>query len=219
MTVGFLFDLDGVIVDTAKYHYRAWRHLANQLGFDIDDDFNNELKGISRMESLELILNKGNKTTTFNQKEKDALAHEKNTYYIGLLNELSGKDMLPGVLEFITRANEIDIPCAIASASKNAGFILKKLNINKYFKSIVDPSLLRKGKPDPEIFLKAAASINVLPQNAIGFEDAQSGITALNRAGIFSIGIAQQIMQLPDANLVIPSFEKITPENVLNLKK
>ncbi|HED3890347.1 beta-phosphoglucomutase [Morganella morganii] len=219
MKSGFLFDLDGVIVDTAKYHYIAWRYIANKAGFDISEEFNENLKGISRMESLEKILEYGRQSDMYSHEEKRLLSDEKNDYYVKLLGELSEKDILPGVHDFIVRANMLNIPCAVASASRNAPFILKKLNIDNYFKSIVDPALLSKGKPDPEIFLKAALSVNVLPQDAIGFEDAQSGITALNRAGVFSVGVTGDHALLRGADLIISSFEEITPEYVLKIKQ
>lgn len=219
MKSGFLFDLDGVIVDTAKYHYIAWRYIANKAGFDISDEFNEKLKGISRMESLEKILDYGHQSDMHSHEEKILLADEKNEYYVKLLGELSEKDILPGVKDFIIRANKLNIPCAVASASRNAPFILKKLNIDNYFNAIVDPALLSKGKPDPEIFLKAASSVDVLPQDAIGFEDAESGITALNRAGIFSVGVTTDRSLLTGADLIISSFEEITPESVLKIKQ
>lgn len=218
MKSGFLFDLDGVIVDTAKYHYIAWRYIANKSGFDISEAFNEELKGISRMASLEKILDYGHQSDIFSPEEKSALADEKNDYYVSLLSRLSESDILPGFRDFIVRANKLNIPCAVASASRNAPFILKKLNIEKYFKSVVDPALLTNGKPDPEIFLKAASSVNVQPQDAIGFEDAQSGITALNSAGIFSVGVSGDKSLLTGADLIISSFEDITPEYILNIK-
>lgn len=218
MKSGFLFDLDGVIVDTAKYHYIAWRYIANKSGFDISEAFNEELKGISRMASLEKILDYGHQSDIFSPEEKSALADEKNDYYVSLLSRLSESDILPGFRDFIVHANKLNIPCAVASASRNAPFILKKLNIEKYFKSVVDPALLTNGKPDPEIFLKAASSVNVQPQDAIGFEDAQSGITALNSAGIFSVGVSGDKSLLTGADLIISSFEDITPEYILNIK-
>lgn len=218
MKSGFLFDLDGVIVDTAKYHYIAWRYITNKIGFDISEEFNEKLKGIGRMESLGKILDYGHQSDIFSPKEKRMLTDEKNKYYVSLLSELSESDILPGFYDFIISSNKLNIPCAVASASRNAPFILKKLNIDKYFKSIVDPMLLNKGKPDPEIFLKAALSVNILPQDAIGFEDAQSGINALNSAGIFSVGISEDKALLSGADFIISSFEGVTPEYILEMK-
>lgn len=218
MNNGFIFDLDGVIVDTAHYHFIAWKHLANRIGIDIDEEFNETLKGISRGESLERILQHGGKLNDFNEKEKERLAQEKNEHYVNLLNQLTEEDILPGILAFLKRAKELGIPCAIASASKNAKFILGKLSISDYFHHIVNPDTLKKGKPDPEIFLKAAESIGVEPHNAIGFEDALSGITALNKANIFSVGIAEKQESLTEAKIVVPSLNNISPEMLFKQK-
>ncbi|GKW40754.1 beta-phosphoglucomutase [Pectobacterium parvum] len=219
MNNGFIFDLDGVIVDTAHYHFIAWKHLANRIGIDIDEEFNEALKGISRGESLERILQHGRKSSEFDAGEKEKLAQEKNEYYVNLLNQLTEKDILPGILSFIKRAKELGIPCAIASASKNAKSILEKLNISDYFQHIVDPDTLKNGKPDPEIFLKAAESIGVEPHNAIGFEDALSGIAALNKAKIFSVGIAEKKESLIEAKMVVPSLNNISPDMLFEQKK
>ncbi|ACX86586.1 beta-phosphoglucomutase [Pectobacterium parmentieri] len=218
MNNGFLFDLDGVIVDTAHYHFIAWKHLANKIGIDIDEEFNETLKGISREGSLERILQYGGKLNEFDHNEKVKLAKEKNDYYVNTLNQLTEKDILPGVLLFIKRAKELGIPCAIASASKNAKLILEKLKIIDYFQHIVDPDTLKRGKPDPEIFLKAAKSIGVEPHNAVGFEDAPAGIVALNKAKIFSVGIAVKQESLIGANVVVPSLNNISPEMLLQQK-
>ncbi|AOR63819.1 beta-phosphoglucomutase [Pectobacterium wasabiae] len=219
MSNGFIFDLDGVIVDTAHYHFIAWKNLANKIGIDIDEDFNQTLKGISRGESLNKILEHGGKFNDFDNNEKEILSKEKNDDYVTLLNKLTEHDILPGVLLFIKSAKELGIPCAVASASQNAKFILEKLRIVDYFQYIVDPSALKKGKPDPEIFLKAAQFIGVEPQNAVGFEDAQAGIAALNAAKIFSVGIAMKPESLIGADLVLPSLDNISPEILLRRKK
>ncbi|MEH2920522.1 beta-phosphoglucomutase [Samsonia erythrinae] len=219
MKNGFIFDLDGVIVDTAHYHFIAWQYLSNKIGIDIDEKFNETLKGISRKQSLERILEHGGKLGEFSNHEKEKLASEKNEYYVNLLNNLTENDILPGVLPFIKSAKNLGIPCAVASASKNAKFILEKLKIIDFFQHIVDPDTLSKGKPDPEIFLKAAKFIDIEPQHAVGFEDAQAGIIALNKAKIFSVGIAVNQESLIGADLVLPSLDNITPEILLERKK
>ncbi|MEH0833996.1 beta-phosphoglucomutase [Pectobacterium cacticida] len=215
MKNGFIFDLDGVIVDTAHYHFLAWKNLAEKIDIAIDEKFNETLKGISREESLERILKHGGKSCEFSNDAKSRLAKEKNTYYVSLLQNLTENDILPGVRCFLKKAKALGIPCAIASASKNSPFIVEKLKIGNYFQSIVDPGTLKKGKPDPEIFLQAAKFIDVEPQYAVGFEDAQAGIIALNQAKIFSVGITSAQNNLIGADLVISSFEDITPETVL----
>lgn len=190
MTIGFIFDLDGVITDTAKFHYQAWKALADSLGIPIDETFNETLKGISRMDSLDRILVHGHRENAFTPAEKEALAQQKNDHYVQLLEQLTTEDVLPGVVPLLQQAQARHIPCAVASASKNAPLILEKLGVRAYFATIVDPDSLSKGKPDPEIFLAAADSIGVLPQNAIGFEDAQSGIDGLKAAGIYAVGLS-----------------------------
>ena len=190
MTIGFIFDLDGVITDTAKFHYQAWKALADSLGISIDETFNETLKGISRMDSLDRILAHGHRENAFTPAEKEALAQQKNDHYVQLLEHLTTEDVLPGVVPLLQQAQARHIPCAVASASKNAPLILEKLGVRAYFATIVNPDSLSKGKPDPEIFLAAADSIGVLPQNAIGFEDAQSGIDGLKAAGIYAVGLS-----------------------------
>ncbi|MCB5951153.1 beta-phosphoglucomutase [Enterococcus sp. BWT-B8] len=191
MRRGFIFDLDGVITDTAKYHYIAWKDLGATLGITIDPVFNEQLKGISRMDSLDRILAYGGKETVYSKEEKEQLAEKKNNHYVELLQTLSPADLLPGVKEFISQAKERKIPCAIASASKNAPVILEKLGVTGYFSYIVDPDTLNRGKPDPEIFLKAAAALAIQPQEAVGFEDAQAGIDGINAAGMYAVGIVE----------------------------
>lgn len=189
MKKGFVFDLDGVITDTAKFHYLAWKDLADEIGIEIDLKFNEQLKGISRMDSLERILAYGNKSDTFTTEQKEALAEKKNTHYVELLQDLTPDDLLPGVQEFLNDAKAQNIPCAIASASKNAPFILEKLGVQDAFDAIVDPATLTKGKPDPEIFVRAAEAINITPAEAVGFEDAQAGLDGIKAAGMYAVGV------------------------------
>ena len=189
MKKGFVFDLDGVITDTAKYHYLAWKDLADSIGIEIDLKFNEQLKGIDRMTSLERILEHGNKADAFTTEEKEALAVKKNTHYVELLQDLTPADLLPGVKEFLEEAKAQNIPCAIASASKNAPFILEKLGVIADFAAIVDPATLTKGKPDPEIFVRAAQAIHIQPEEAIGFEDAQAGLDGIKAANMFAVGV------------------------------
>lgn len=214
MVKGLIFDLDGVIVDTAGYHYLAWKKLANEIEIDFDEKFNESLKGISRTESLDKILIHGHKQDSFSTDEKMLLAERKNNYYLNLLSEISPKDILPGVLDFIKQAKEYNIPCAIASASQNAPTILNKLDIDNYFISIVDPKSLKKGKPDPEIFLKAAELIDVPPHLCVGFEDSIAGIQALNQAGIYAIGIVAE-GPLPNADTTVHSFTELDIHSLL----
>ncbi|EGO2728267.1 beta-phosphoglucomutase [Enterococcus faecalis] len=215
MTIGFIFDLDGVITDTAKFHYQAWKALADSLGIPIDETFNETLKGISRMDSLDRILAHGHRENAFTPAEKEALAQQKNDHYVQLLEHLTTEDVLPGVVPLLQQAQARHIPCALASASKNAPLILEKLGVRAYFATIVDPDSLSKGKPDPEIFLAAADSIGVLPQNAIGFEDAQSGIDGLKAAGIYAVGLSAS-QPLLGADIQVSEMTELSVDVMLN---
>lgn len=215
MTIGFIFDLDGVITDTAKFHYQAWKALADSLGIPIDETFNETLKGISRMDSLDRILAHGHRENAFTPAEKEALAQQKNDHYVQLLEHLTTEDVLPGVVPLLQQAQARHIPCAVASASKNAPLILEKLGVRAYFATIVDPDSLSKGKPDPEIFLAAADSIGVLPQNAIGFEDAQSGIDGLKAAGIYAVGMSAN-QPLLGADMQVSEMTELSVYALLN---
>ncbi|MDV2933522.1 beta-phosphoglucomutase [Enterococcus faecalis] len=215
MTIGFIFDLDGVITDTAKFHYQAWKALADSLGIPIDETFNETLKGISRMDSLDRILAHGHRENAFTPAEKEALAQQKNDHYVQLLEHLTTEDVLPGVVPLLQQAQARHIPCAVASASKNAPLILEKLGVRAYFATIVDPESLSKGKPDPEIFLAAADSIGVLPQNAIGFEDAQSGIDGLKAAGIYAVGLSAN-QPLLGADMQVSEMTELSVDALLN---
>ncbi|MGL9928455.1 MULTISPECIES: beta-phosphoglucomutase [Enterococcus] len=215
MTIGFIFDLDGVITDTAKFHYQAWKALADSLGIPIDETFNETLKGISRMDSLDRILAHGHRENAFTPAEKEALAQQKNDHYVQLLEHLTTEDVLPGVVPLLQQAQARHIPCAVASASKNAPLILEKLGVRAYFATIVDPESLSKGKPDPEIFLAAADSIGVLPQNAIGFEDAQSGIDGLKAAGIYAVGLSAS-QPLIGADMQVSEMTELSVDALLN---
>ncbi|AMA64811.1 Beta-phosphoglucomutase [Candidatus Arsenophonus lipoptenae] len=214
MKKGMIFDLDGVIVNTTFYHFKAWQYLAKQINIYFDISFNENLKGISRIESLEKILIYGDKEKIFNTTEKYILMAKKNDYYVKLLSKLSKRDIFPGVLDFIKQTRKKKIPCAIASASKNATLILERLNIKDYFNVIVDPYSVTNSKPNPEIFLMAANLINILPSEAIGFEDSQAGIDGLNKANIFSVGISSE-NNLVGAKLLVNSFKKINFEQLI----
>lgn len=210
MKKGFVFDLDGVITDTAKYHYIAWKELASEIGIEIDLKFNEQLKGISRMDSLERILTLGNKNDAYTEVEKEALATKKNTHYVQLLQNLTPDDLLPGVKTFLDEAKVKNIPCAIASASKNAPFILDKLGVMQDFDTIVDPATLKKGKPDPEIFIQAALALGIEPAEAVGFEDAQAGIDGIKAAGMYAVGVYSG-EELHGADVIV---EKLTDLNI-----
>nr|WP_289063359.1 beta-phosphoglucomutase [uncultured Anaerostipes sp.] len=216
MKKGFVFDLDGVITDTAKFHYVAWKELADSIGITIDLQFNEQLKGISRMDSLERILAYGGKENDYTAEQKEEMAADKNANYVKLLDDLSPADLLPGVKAFLDAAKEMNVPCSLASASKNAPFILKKLGVYDYFDAIVDPATLKKGKPDPEIFVRAAELIHIDPSEAVGFEDAQAGIEGIKGAGMYAVGVEGN-EPLTEADMTIKSFEELNVSDLLNL--
>ncbi|EAC9654050.1 beta-phosphoglucomutase, partial [Listeria monocytogenes] len=187
-----------------------WKELAAEIGIEIDLKFNEQLKGISRMDSLERILTLGNKNDAYTEVEKEALATKKNTHYVQLLQSLTPDDLLPGVKTFLDEAKAKNIPCAIASASKNAPFILDKLGVMQDFDTIVDPATLKKGKPDPEIFIQAALALGIEPAEAVGFEDAQAGIDGIKAAGMYAVGVYSG-EELHGADVIV---EKLTDLNI-----
>ncbi len=203
----FLFDLDGVLVDTAVFHYQAWRRMANSLGFDFTHEFNETLKGISRMDSLDRILTLGG--VTVSDEKKLELATQKNEWYLELVSHMTPDDMLPGALAFLEQTKRAGIPVALGSVSKNAPLILERIGIAHFFDAIIDGSKITHSKPDPEVFLKGAAELNVPPAACIVFEDAVAGIEAAKRGGMFAVGIGTPDV-LTEADLVVPSFQHLT---------
>ncbi len=209
----YLFDLDGVIVDTARFHYLAWKRLANQLGFEFSESQNEALKGVSRMDSLEIVLKAGQ--VTLSPEEKLKHASEKNAWYLELCSRMTPDDVLPGVLPFIEEARREGILIGLGSASKNAGTILKSLEITGYFDTIVDGNRIINSKPDPEVFLIGAADLGVKPENCTVFEDAAAGIEAARRAGMKAVGVGDPAI-LQEADFVIPGFEGISPGDLMS---
>ncbi|AIY12222.1 beta-phosphoglucomutase [Cellulophaga baltica] len=186
-STGFIFDLDGVIVDTAKYHYLAWRKLANELGFEFTHEQNELFKGVSRKRCLEILLDIGGVKAT--QQQFDTWMVEKNVDYLAYIENMNASEILPDVPKVLEYLKQKKIPIALGSASKNAQPILEKVNLLSYFDTIVDGNNVTKAKPDPEVFLIAADQLGVKPNNCIVFEDAVAGIEAANAAGMISIGI------------------------------
>lgn len=191
MFKGVLFDLDGVITDTAEYHYLAWKKLAEKLGFTIDRAFNEQLKGVSREDSLTLLLKHGNKTN-ISSEEFIALAKEKNENYQKMIQQISPKDVYPGILALLQQLQEHQIRISLASASKNGPFLLKQLALTEYFDGIADPSKVAHGKPAPDIFELAAEIIDLKPAECIGIEDAKAGISAIIASGAQPIGVGSK---------------------------
>ena len=196
---GFIFDLDGVIVDTAKYHYLAWKKLANELGFEFTLEQNELFKGVSRSRCLEILLDIGKIRAS--QEQFDTWMIEKNEDYLKYIEKMDESEILPDVSKVLTFLKEKSIPMALGSASKNARPILKKVELLHYFDDIVDGTNVAKAKPDPEVFLIAAKGLGVRPENCIVFEDAVAGIGAANAANMLSIGIGNaKILSEADYN-------------------
>ncbi|MCL2216894.1 MAG: beta-phosphoglucomutase [Defluviitaleaceae bacterium] len=184
-----IFDLDGVIVDTAKYHYLAWKELADKLGFSLTLEHNERLKGISRTRSLEIILEIGGLADAFTPEQKEEMATAKNTRYMEYIHNLKEDELLPGTKEFLTELKSRGIKTAIGSASKNALPILDKLDVIHFFDVIIDGNATDKAKPHPEVFLLAAEKLGIPPENCAVFEDAQAGIEAALAAGMTAIAV------------------------------
>ena len=211
---GFIFDLDGVIVDTAKYHFLAWKNLANSLGIDFTKEQNEQLKGVSRINSLEKILNWGNKTVSADEFQK--LLVQKNEEYLEYITKMDESEILPNtekILDFLIQNNQ---GIALGSASKNAVPILEKINLLSKFECIVDGNSVIKGKPNPEVFLKAADGLQVPPAECIVFEDSIAGIQAANAADMISIGIGEQNV-LYEADYVFKDFTELSVEFLKSL--
>lgn len=212
MIKAFIFDLDGVIVDTAKYHYLAWKHIAAKLGFVFTEKDNERLKGVSRMQSLEILLEVGG--ISLPDKEKERLAAEKNALYLEFVSKMTAEEILPGVVSFIQDARRQHILTGLGSASKNCVLILKRLEIHHLFDAIIDGNKVTMAKPNPEVFLLAALALHVLPKECVVFEDAQAGIEAAKRAGMKRIGVGNP-ETLTDADFIIPGFGDLTVSEIL----
>jgi len=199
----FIFDLDGVIVDTAKYHFSAWQKIASELGIEFTPEHNEELKGVSRVRSLDIILELGKITAS--QEEKDKWLYQKNQDYLSYLTDMDYSEILPGVMPVLRFLKENNQLIALGSASKNARPILEKTGIISYFDAIVDGNDVSNAKPDPEVFLQAAKLLNVSNENAIVFEDSVAGVQAANIAKMTSVGIGEKNI-LHEARYIFKDF-------------
>ncbi|GAB7256881.1 beta-phosphoglucomutase [Polaribacter sp. OB-PA-B3] len=211
---GFIFDLDGVIVDTAKYHYLAWKKLANQLGFEFTEEQNELFKGVSRKRCLEILLEIGNREAT--KEEFDTWMIDKNVDYLEYIKNMDASEILPDVPKILQFLKENNVPIALGSASKNAQPILEKVGLLHYFDTIVDGNNVTKAKPDPEVFLLAAKQLNVLPENCVVFEDAVAGVEAANAANMVSIGIGDNKV-LTEAQFNFVDFTEINTDFIKEL--
>ena len=209
-----LFDLDGVIVDTAKYHYLAWRQLADELGFEFTKNDNERLKGVSRMKSLEILLEIGG--LSFDESTKLKLADKKNKWYVQYISKMTPDEILPGVKNFIDDIKSRGIKTTIGSVSKNTMTILNNVGLTSYFDVIIDGTKITHAKPNPEVFLKGAEELNIDPKNCVVFEDAKAGIEAAINAGMYSIGIGSPEV-LSKADIVISGFEEMSFDKLKSL--
>jgi beta-phosphoglucomutase len=207
-----LFDLDGVLVDTAIYHFQAWRKLGENFNYQLTEEQNEQLKGISRVESLNRILAWANFSATAEQKE--TWLFEKNTIYLDLISNMNPGEILPGVIDFLVQIKAEGYKIALGSASKNAEIILEKTNLLPWFDLIIDGNKVTKSKPDPEVFLKGAEGLGVAASECIVFEDAQAGVEAAKAGGMKAIGIGETSV-LGKADKVIPNFVGIFSADLL----
>lgn len=216
MHKGLLFDLDGVIVDTAKYHYLAWKDLADQLGINFTEKDNERLKGVSRMRSFEIILEIGNRSMT--TEEKEHYCKLKNEQYLQYIMQLKREEILPGVKEFLESSRKNGYRIALGSASKNSMLILERLGLLDDFDEIIDGTKVSSAKPDPEVFLKGAESLGLTASECIVFEDSAAGIEAAHRGGMKAVGIGT-FENLPEADVLIPGFAGAAMEDLEELLK
>ncbi len=208
MIKGFLFDLDGVIVDTAVFHFQAWRKLAQKLGGDFTEEQNEQLKGVSRVDSLKKIIEWTGATVS--DEEFQTLMVEKNEWYLELVQGLGPQDALPGALNFLQTAHDQGIKIALGSASKNAPMILEKLGITPLFTAIIDGNNVVNGKPHPEVFLKGAKALGLEPSECVVFEDSIAGVQAAKTGGMSSVGIGDA--ETLQADIHFTALGDTTPE-------
>ena len=213
---GFIFDLDGVIVDTAKYHYLAWKKLANELGFEFTEEQNEMFKGVSRKRCLEILLDLGNVDAS--QEQFDKWMVEKNEDYLSYIDKMDESEILPKVKKVLKYLKKKDQPIALGSASKNAQPILEKVGLLDDFQTIVDGNHVTKAKPDPEVFLIAANDLNMKPEDCIVFEDSVAGIQAANIANMISIGIGDKKV-LHEADYIFKDFTEMKKKFIKELIK
>lgn len=210
---GFLFDLDGVIVDTAQYHFKAWQRLGRELDIDFDEKANEELKGVSRKDSLEKILQWGDKQLP--QEDKERLMDRKNQWYLEYVEEMKPEDALPGALDFLDKSIALNLRIGLGSASKNARKILDLLEITDRFEVIIDGKAVTKSKPDPEVFLKGAEGLELAPEEVVVYEDSVAGIKAAGNGGFRRVGIGNAKV-LKSAEIVLAGLHESNPAEVIN---
>lgn len=216
MLKAVLFDLDGVITDSAKYHYLAWKQLADELNIPFDEKYNEKLKGVSRMESLELILKNGNMQEQYSDFEKKEMAEKKNAYYKELIRQITPKDILPGIKELLISLKDKNIKTCVCSVSKNAFAIIDSLELRGYFDHIIDAARIKNAKPHSDILAIGAYVLGAAPEECVGIEDAQAGIEAIQNAGIKAVGVGTP-EQMQGADLILLGTKELTREKLERL--
>ena len=211
---GLIFDLDGVIADTAGYHYRAWKEVAEELGIPFTKEDNERLKGVSRERSFDIILELGDRLD-MPEEERALWREKKNERYVSFLRRMAKSEILPGTEKFIIQAKREGYRIALGTASRNSKTILERLDITGLFDIIRDGTVVKKVKPDPEVFLRCAEGLGILPEECIVFEDSRAGIEAAHRGGMKAVGIGKE-EQLTEADIVIPGFEG---KDILSLER
>jgi beta-phosphoglucomutase len=215
-TAACIFDLDGVIVDTARYHFLAWKRLTDQLGIHFTEEDNERLKGVSRMASLEIILGIGNRKV--NERQKLEYATLKNSWYIDYISKMTPNEVLPGCLTFIEELKNANVRVAIGSASKNTPMILEKIGIRDLFDAVADGNIVREAKPNPEVFIKAAEMVGIKPGKCVVFEDAVAGVQAALNAGMMCIGVGSPEI-LRKAHFVVPGLNEMNLAKLISIEK
>lgn len=210
--LGVIFDLDGVIVSTDNCHYLAWKKMADEEGIPFDRTINERLRGVSRMESLAIILEKAEKAYT--DAEKDALAARKNGYYVELIGSLTPEDMLPGAMDTLRTLREKGIRIAIGSSSRNTPIILKQIGLDTYFDAVADGNAISRSKPDPEVFLLAGSLLGLAPENCLVVEDADAGVEAALAGGMRVLGVGGAAKN-PKATFAAESLAQLDITTVL----
>jgi beta-phosphoglucomutase len=214
MIKAVIFDLDGVIVSTDEFHYQGWQKLADEEGIYFDRTINERLRGVSRLESLEIMLEKADKD--YRPEEKKAMAERKNSYYRDLLNTLSPGDILPGAMELVNGLKNAGIKVAIGSSSKNTPFILEKIGLAETFDAVSDGNQIKRSKPDPEVFLLAAFKMRISPDQCLIVEDADAGVEAAINAGMKCLAVGSACAN-PKAHLRANNLNEISVEQLRNI--
>lgn len=214
MVKAVIFDLDGVITETSIQHFQAWRAMAKMIGVEIDEAFNESLKGVSRGESLKAILQHGGMLGKYSEEEMEKLSFCKNEYYKQLISRFTPDNVFEGVVDLFKELKKRGIKIAIGSASRNAPTLIKAMGLQQYIDYIVNPEDVERGKPAPDIFLKAAEVLGLEPYECIGIEDAIAGIRAIKAAGMYAIGIGNGEV-LKEADIVFKSIAEIDINTIL----